>query len=688
MYTLVICEKPDAARRIALALGSPKEQKAGGVSVFDVACGGSRYVVASAIGHLYGLADASASRSVYPVLDLEWGPVAKNARAAASIKVISELAKKASAFVHACDFDQEGEVIGHSILQYTCGGKYGGSMRAKFSTLTDEEIVEAFANLGPPNAGMARAGRLRHLLDFLYGVNLSRALSQSFKSSKGGYQSLSIGRVQGPALAFVVDREMEVRLHIPDPYWAVAARLAKAQKEFRAAYVKPRINSHAEATAIHDACAQSAAAVTGVDRRRVVLRPPTPFNIGDLQREAYRMFKLSPGYTMSIAENLYLRALISYPRTSSQKLPPSIGYSKIISRLAMMSAYGRHASILLSKGRLAPNQGKMSDPAHPAVYPTGIVPRSRLGGLEFKVYDLIVKRFLATFGDSAATERTSVAIDIAGHQFLADGAALLYEGWMAFYRPYVAIEQHELPPMQAGDRLENLEIDVEAKFTQPPRRYNQASLLARMESEELGTKATRADIIATLFKRKYVAATRDGIEPTDLGFAVIESMKEHVPLIISTELTRAMEEQLEKVETGKTDSLSIIEPAVNTLVESLALLLEKEIEVGEKVGDAAISDRMAAAAIGRCPVCKSGQLRVIRAKKTKKRFVGCSNYSEGGCKATAPLPQRGAIRATAKPCGECGWPIVGVIFARRAKQWRICVNMSCPSKKIKAARSL
>ena len=680
VYTLVVCEKPDAARRIAHALGSAKETKPLGLSVFDVTRDGSRYVITSAIGHLYGISDVTASRSVYPVLDLEWAPLPKNARAARAIKVISQLAQKASSFVHACDYDQEGEVIGHSILEYACGGAYGKSRRAKFSTLTDEEIQESFLSLAAPSAGLAEAGRSRHMLDFLYGINLSRALSRSFTVTKGGYQNLSIGRVQGPTLAFAVEREFEIRLHVPDPYWTISAILAKGEK-FSAQYSKPRIDTLSEARAVLDGSSGKDAVVADYQSRKVALRPPTPFNIGDLQREAYRVLRISPGYTLAIAEKLYLQALISYPRTSSQKLPASIGYSKIISALSGIGSYGGLASMLLSRSRLIPNEGKTSDPAHPAIYPTGVPPRSKLGGLEFKVYDLIVKRFLATFGDPATTQQTDVSVDIGGYEFVAEGVEVLYDGWMVLYRPYVNLERHALPELKKGDRLENLGVEMDEKFTQPPRRYNQASLLAKMEQEKIGTKATRADIIATLLKRNYVASSREGIEVTDLGLAVIESMKEYVPSIISTDLTREMEEQLEKIELGKGDGASAIEPAVDRLVESLSSFMEREIEIGGKIVEAAAFDKTQAATIGSCPICKKGQLRLIKSWKTKKRFVGCSNYADGGCKASAPLPQKGGIRPTGKACPACSWPIVGVVFARRSKQWRICVNFSCPAKK-------
>ncbi|HEU4606300.1 MAG TPA: DNA topoisomerase I [Nitrososphaera sp.] len=679
MYTLVVCEKPDAARRIAQALGDPKETRPSGISVFDVTNGGRHYKICTALGHLYGLSDVTKNRGVYPVFDLEWAPVAKNPRAARAIKIISELSKDASAFVHACDYDQEGEVIGHSILQYACGGKYEKAQRAKFSTLTDDEIRESFDNLAKSNSGLAEAGRSRHMLDFIYGVNLSRALAKSLKTASR-YRNLSIGRVQGPTLAFAVDRELEIRLHVPDPHWTISAQFEKNGQAFSAQYEKPKVETLAKARSIMSACVGKDGTVTDASESKAVLRPPAPFNIGDLQREAYRLFKLGPGYTLAIAEKLYLQALISYPRTSSQKLPPSIGYGKIISGISKIGSYGRLASMLLSKGRLVPNEGRMIDPAHPAIYPTGVPPRQKLSGLEFKVYDLTVKRFLATFGDPAISKHTDVAIDVNGHAFKAEGRAPVYEGWMVFYKPYVRLEQRELPELHKDDVVKNRGVEMEEKFTQPPYRYNQASLLAKMEQEQIGTKATRADIIATLFKRSYIASGRGGIEATDLGFAVIDSMRAFVPAIVSTGLTRSMEEQLELVEQGSADSVFVIEQAVDKLIESLATFMEKEADIGTRIGDAASADSTKAATLGPCPVCKKGQLRMIKSYRTKKRFVGCSNYSTG-CRATAPLPQKGLIRTGGKACAECGWPIVGVIFARRAKQWKICVNMQCPSKK-------
>jgi len=399
-YTLVVCEKPDAARRIAHAIeNSSLKEIRGQPPVFSVTDrNNQQFVVCSAIGHLYGLVDAKRNRSVYPVFDVRWAPILKKTatRSQQLIKTIALLSQKATRFVHACDYDQEGEVIGYNILQYACNNKYENSLRAKFSTLTDEELRNSFDNLLKPNKGLAEAGRSRHMIDFIYGVNLSRALTQSFKVSNDGkrYCNLSIGRVQGPTLAFVVDREMEIRKHVPEPYWTIFAEFEKDGHIVKVHYYQQKISTLSQATSIVKACKDQDGRITKIEKQKITLKAPTPFNLGDLQKEAYRVFRFSPTYTLSIAEKLYIAALISYPRTSSQKLPTSINYKKVISGLSKIGyPYTNLATILLEKDHLTPNEGSKSDPAHPAIYSTGEKPKGKLDGVELKLFDLIIRRF-------------------------------------------------------------------------------------------------------------------------------------------------------------------------------------------------------------------------------------------------------------------------------------------------------
>jgi DNA topoisomerase I len=341
-YTLVICEKPAAALRIAEALGTAnlkilrldvqtrEKTKRLQTPVFHATdVNGTKFLICSAIGHLYGLVDRRNNRDIYPVFDVKWVPIVRKKgaldtkKATAAKQIISTIAMlslKASTFIHACDYDQEGELIGYNILQYACENRYEKSMRAKFSTLTDEEIRKSFDNLFKPRAMLAEAGKTRHIIDFIYGINLSRALTQSFKVSNLGkkYYNLSIGRVQGLTLAFVVDREMEIRTHIPVPYWDIQAEFENNGQIIEFQYHKHRLRSLSEALSIVQACKNQSGKVIEATCTTTPFKAPAPFNLGDLQKEAYRLYKFFPSSTLTIAEKLYLSALISYPRTSSK----------------------------------------------------------------------------------------------------------------------------------------------------------------------------------------------------------------------------------------------------------------------------------------------------------------------------------------------------------------------------------
>jgi len=681
-YILTICEKPDAARRIARAIGIDefKEARIDGIEVYISKNGKKTYVVCSALGHLYTLEDPTAKRHIYPVFDIEWVPLSHEKgreRIARILSVIGRLAKDASHFVNSCDFDQEGEVIGYNILKYACNNKHDNAFRAKFSTLTDDELRSAFETMEQGTGkGLADAGRTRHMLDFIYGINLSRALSESVYQDSKRFRNLTIGRVQGPTLSFVVDREVEIRSHLPIPFWVVTAKFVKDDQIVDAQYEKGKISKLAEVDQILLACKGKDGKVDDISSTTVKQRPPTPFNLGDLQQEAYRLFHFSPSFTLSIAEKLYLDALISYPRTSSQKLPRSINYKKIIRNLSGIRVYSSLANDLL-KGRLIPNEGSKDDPAHPAIHPTGELPKRQLEGTEWKLYDLVVKRFFASFGDPATIERILVLIDVSCYKFKANERRTIYAGWTKYYRPYADMQDIELPELNVGGILANKGIKSAEKFTQPVPHFNQASLLDRMEKEQIGTKATRAEIIKTLIDRGYI--TPESIEATDLGFAVIESMRSYIPDIVSTELTREMEKQLDEVEFGKLSSDRIIDNAVGKLLNALATFKSKEVEVGKGMNAAIARTVTAQNNVGKCPLCGDGQLRIIRSKQSGKRFVGCSNFGKG-CKGSMPLPQTGVIKTSKKVCSVCKWPIVYVRFKRRKFSWKLCININCPTK--------
>jgi DNA topoisomerase-1 len=452
---------------------------------------------------------------------------------------------------------------------------------------------------------------------------------------------------------------------------------------------------------------------------------PHPFNTSDLQKEAYRVFRFSPSYTLTIAEKLYINALISYPRTSSQKLPSSINYNKIILGLSKIgysdvdsnsitrgskngssSPYLEVAIKLLSKKYLSPNEGDKTDPAHPAIYPTGEKAKGRLDDADqLKLFDLIIRRFLATFGEPSISQHTRATILVNdSYIFKVDGKKIIEEGWMHFYKPYnntngSSTQFYLLSELHNGDVLNNITVKGTEKFTHPPFRFNQASLLEEMEKEKIGTKSTRSDIISTLFRRNYISNTNGyssfekennrlgpgtAIEATDIGFEIIQSMRKYVPDIVSTSLTRSIEERLERIESGKDKSTSVIEDAIARLREAIISFKQNEIEIGNQITKAVnITRNRKQMILGTWPICGKGYLKIIRSNVTKKRFVGCSNYASGMCRATAALPQKKPIKTTSMICAICGWPIVESVYSSQSKsEWRFCINMQCPSKKV------
>ena len=270
------------------------------------------------------------------------------------------------------------------------------------------------------------------MIDFVWGVNLSRALSQAPLGSGHRYRTVSAGRVQGPTLGFLVQREREVRGFVPVPYWKISGIFDRAGRKVTAGYARANVATRTLADEIRGDCLGREAIVKSVRLNVARVGPPPPFNIGDLQKEAYRVFGYSPSKTLQIAERLYLGALISYPRTGSQRLPASLNHRGILRGVGKIPEYSALAAEIL-KGESQPVQGGKSDPAHPAIHPTGDAPRRPLGIPEASVFDLVVRRFLAAFGSSARRELVSAVLAVGEHEFRVAGARTVFPGWMKYY---------------------------------------------------------------------------------------------------------------------------------------------------------------------------------------------------------------------------------------------------------------
>src|SRR5437867_7597098 len=348
VQTLIVCEKPDAAARVARALdedGDPRRIVTQGVPVYECGNRSELILVCSAFGHLYAVdSKTHTTRRYYPVWDFDWKPKhlidKKSARLARWIQVISSLAHKADRYINACDYDVEGSLIGYTILRYACHGADSKAQRMKFSTMTEKELRSAYRTLAPHlDLQLVEAGRARHELDWLYGINLSRLLTESALKQNRGYSTLSTGRVQGPTLKFVVQREEEIQCFTPTPFWTIKATIQHEDETYSLEYEKEKIPTLAEATRITVDCKNALLEVANIQTQTIQQPPPYPFDLSALQSEPYRHFGYTPSRTLALAERLYLDALISYPRTSSQELPPDIGYSGILRGIAASAKY-------------------------------------------------------------------------------------------------------------------------------------------------------------------------------------------------------------------------------------------------------------------------------------------------------------------------------------------------------------
>jgi len=681
MKTLIICEKPMAAAKIASALSGGKfvERKLRGVPYYEFKINERDAIVVPALGHLFTLKNTKPMRD-YPIYDVDWVPSyevdRKVSRTKVFIETIRELTKGATEYISACDFDVEGSVIAFTILKYLCGDDaVKRAKRMKFSTLTAEELRHAYENLMPRlDFELIEAGIARHILDWFWGINTSLALSAAVKAAEQRFAKLSAGRVQTPTLKILADREREIIAFKPEPYWVLSALLEIDGKEIVAEHATPRFFDKTQAERALESCRGKTARVSAVHTRQYQRLPPVPFDLGTLQSEAYRCFGYTPMRTQQLAQDLYLAGLISYPRTSSQKLPRTIGYNTVLKKLGEIREYRKLVQELTAMPELKPKEGKKSDPAHPSIYPTGEKP-DKLAGPHRKLYDLIVRRFFSVFSGPAVLEGVRVELCVENQPFIIHGRKVINEGWLKCYGQYGATEEIILPDIHEGDELRVKEILLEEKETQPPPRHNPASVIKEMEKLGIGTKSTRAVIVKHLYERGYIHGSK--ITVTDLGLAVIDTLLKYCPEIASEELTAEFERGMEAIQEGKMTREEIIEKAKKELNRILAKFKENQLSIGKELAEAYRATRLRQSILGKCQKC-GGDLRIIFSRSSKKRFAGCTNYPK--CNQTFPLPQAGVITPLNKNCERCGSPMI-LVTRRGRRPYRMCLNPNCESKK-------
>lgn len=599
---------------------------------------------------------------------LVYAPVEKLPKEKDIIRSLKNLAGKADSVVIATDFDREGELIGSDALAMVQEVNPDIPVsRARYSAFTKEEIQHAFANLVGMDYDLAAAGSSRQDIDLIWGAALTRYLTLVKFAGYGNTRSA--GRVQTPTLALIVEKERERLAFVPEDYWVISGSFGEGEEAFEAPHATARFKKLEEAQAAMNAVeGASVATVSSIEKKQRKSPAPAPFNTTSLMAAAAAE-GLSPGRTMRIAESLYMDGYISYPRVDNTVYPASLNLAETVARLKGNPAYAPYCDKLLNAGPLHATRGKKEETDHPPIYPTAAATPDDLPAAEYKLYNLVARRFLATLSGPATIEGTKVNLDVAGQPFVAKGDVLVGAGYREIY-PYGLKKDEQLPKLSEGQSIAFNGATLTAKQTEPPARYSQGRLIQEMEKRGLGTKSTRHSIIDRLYNVKYIV--NDPIEPSALGMAVCDALDQFAPHITTPDMTSQLEDEMSNIAAGTTTKDTVVGHSRALLAEQLAELMPHSEEVKEALADAVAAD----AYVGKCPKCgKDLQIRV--SQKTRGQFIGCAGWPE--CDVTYPLPQ-GKIESTETPCPACGMPQVKV-SPFRAKPYLHCVDPECESNK-------
>ena len=667
---LVISEKNIAARRIAYILsgGKMKSVHVGSIPVYEFMKNSEDWTVIGLKGHIVTV-DYPAGFNQWNKIDpaglIMVEPV-KRVSEKGIASALKTLLTNSPAVIVATDFDREGELIGVEVVNLL--KSYSTTIkeikRARFSAITPYEINTAFENLTDVDYNLSNAGEARQVIDLVWGAVLTRFISLT--SRRLGRDFLSIGRVQSPTLKLLVDREKEIKNFKPKPYWKIIAKLKK-DKMFDAVHETDIFWDEQQAREIYQKIKDCKEALVETVKKTVEHEtPPAPFNTTTfLQAASFLGYPAAKA--MSLAEELYMQGLTSYPRTDNTVYPPSLNISGILQKLAN-AQFSKEVAEVQSNGRSHPTRGKMQTTDHPPIHPVD-APTKKLGTDQEKIYELICRRFLATLAKDAISETTDAVYDIAGEPFKTSGYRLIESHWKSIY-PYFKDKKKQLPELLEGERIEIMSMTVHADETKPPARYTQGALIVKMEQLSLGTKSTRAEIISKLYQRKYISGQTP--IPTSTAIAVVDALANTD--VIKSKMTAELEEDMNSIAEGK-------KTLEATVMESRRMLTKvmQELEPEKEIIKASITRAIKEQnTVGPCPRC--GKPLMVRISKKGKRFVGCTGYPE--CKNTYSLPQQGGLAMTTKACDACGTPIVSVkLKGRRA--WALCLNSECPKKKKK-----
>ncbi len=704
---LIVTEKNNSAKKIAeiLSGGAAKADATYKVPFYTWSGADGEHVAVGLKGHVMNPAfpDSYSNWQETDLHDLIDADLIKEPTDKNVVKAVRKLAKEATDVVIATDYDREGELIGLEALEQiveanpavTNGAPTSAEgaeltrarptiKRARYSALTKQEIERAFGELDELSYDLADAGAARQDIDLIWGATLTRAVSLATR--RFGSNFLSVGRVQSPTLALIVERELERRAHVPKPYWEVFARFQHPDGAFEAHHATDKFWEKAEADAAI-AGTKPPGVVKEVSSRRNSRKPPTPYNTTAFTTDASSRLGITPASAMRIAEDLYMDGFISYPRTDNTVYPRSLNTRELVSSLARIPEFEAAAPLL--EGELTPTRGKKETTDHPPIYPTQALHPNALEGPKRRVYELVVRRFLATFAMPMITESTRADIEAGSETYCVRGSVVVDPGYAAIYT-YARSADEEIPKLTEAQELD---LDGEPwlvdKETQPPARISQGKLIEMMEERGLGTKATRAEIIQKLYDRGYVFGNPP--EPSETGIAMYKAFHEYVPRMATPEMTAELEQDMDEIAAGKTSKDDVVSISREMLHSTTAALQDRREDFAKQIWAGMDEDKF----LGPCQVCETAgrahedgspnRLRIIELKGGK-RMYGCEGWdrdnpeSPDSCPVSGPLPGRGyELWRLEERCSVCGEMPRLTVKGFRGRPWKLCLNDDCPS---------
>jgi DNA topoisomerase-1 len=660
---LIVAEKNISARRIAQILAGNeklKEEKEGGVSVYrfdNTALIGLRGHVVE-VDFVEGYSNwRSAERTPRSLIDADTIKVPTEKKI---VSLVQKLAKKSDRVTIATDFDTEGELIGKEAYELVRQvNKDVNVDRAKFSAITPEEIGQAFSHPTSIDFALAAAGEARQVIDLMWGASLTRFISLAAR--RGGNNILSVGRVQSPTLAMIVDREREIEAFVPEKYWQLSLDTEKNGEVIEARHATSRFTDKDLATQAKERTREPLK-VAEVKEGARVERAPTPFDTTAFIVAAARL-GFSAANAMRLAEDLYMNGFISYPRTDNTVYPPSLDLNGVL-KAVHPTEFRKDVEWVMGHRRSVPTSGKKSSTDHPPIHPSSAANREQLGEDRWKIYALVVRRFLATLSPDARWRTMKVTFRAGGEEYAATGGQLTDKGWRTVY-PYSSATEYELPVLKEGETLPILEVRMDEKETQPPPRYSQSKLIQSMEELGLGTKSTRHEVIQKLITRKYIEG--NPLRPSLVGRAVIQSLEGHADTITRPDMTQTLEEHMQQIRDRKRPRDDVVMESRHMLHQVFNQLEAHEQQIGEEIMDQTAEELR----LGPCPVC-GNDLR-IRHLRSQTQFIGCTGYPECSFNISLPMAMWGFAVRTDEVCARHGLHHVRLI-KKGARPWEI----GCP----------